>query len=89
MDFSTLAHDTLGIIRLATGVVTTLRTNAKNSVRELIDFTTYNSQVDRQCSDIEVGYSGYEGTQTIETVQLTAKNNRHCWHCWHLPSAFN
>ena len=39
--FSTLAHDTLGIIPLAAGVVTTLRTSAKNSVRELTDYTTY------------------------------------------------
>ena len=39
--FSTLAHDTLGIIPLAVGVVTTLRTSAKNSVRKLIDYTTY------------------------------------------------
>jgi len=38
--FSTLAHDTLGIILVAAGVVTTLRTNAKNSVRELIAYTT-------------------------------------------------
>ena len=39
--FSTLAHDTLGIIPLAAGVVTTLRTSAKNSVLKLIDYTTY------------------------------------------------
>ena len=39
--FSTLAHDTLGIIPLAAGVVTTLRTSAKNSVQELVDYTTY------------------------------------------------
>ena len=38
--FSTLAHDTLGIIPLAAVVVTTLRMSAKNSVRELIDYTT-------------------------------------------------
>jgi len=31
----------LGIIPLAAGVVTTLRTSAKNSVWELIDYTTY------------------------------------------------
>jgi len=31
----------LGIIPLAAGVVTTLRTSAKNSVRELIDYTAY------------------------------------------------
>jgi len=29
------------MIPLAAGVVTTLRTSAKNSVRELIDYTTY------------------------------------------------
>ena len=40
--FSTLAHDTLGIIPLAAGVVTTILKRAKNSVRELIDYTTYN-----------------------------------------------
>ena len=34
-------HDTLGIIPLAAGVVTTLLTSAKNSFRKLIDFTTY------------------------------------------------
>jgi len=39
--FSTLAHDTLGIIPLAAGLVITLRTSAKNSVRKLIDYTTY------------------------------------------------
>ena len=39
--FSTLAHDTLGIIPLAAGVETTLRRSAKNSVWELIDYTTY------------------------------------------------
>ena len=38
---STLAHDTLGIIPLAAGVVTTLRTGAKDSVQELTDYTTY------------------------------------------------
>jgi len=38
--FSTLAHDTLGIIVLAAGVVTTLRKSAKNSVPKLIDYTT-------------------------------------------------
>ena len=38
--FSTLAHDTFGIIPLVDGMVTTLRTSAKNSVRKLID-TTY------------------------------------------------
>ena len=37
--FSTLAHDTLGIIPLAAGVVITLCTSAKNSVRELTDYT--------------------------------------------------
>jgi len=31
----------LGVIPLAAGVVTTLRTSAKNSVRKLIDYTTY------------------------------------------------
>jgi len=31
----------LGIIPLAAGVVTALRTSAKNSVRKLIDYTTY------------------------------------------------
>ena len=36
--FSTLAH-TLGIIPLACGVVITLCTSAKNSVRELTDYT--------------------------------------------------
>ena len=41
LGFSTLARDTLGIIPLAAGVVTTLRTSAKNSVWELIDYTTY------------------------------------------------
>jgi len=39
--FSTLAHDTLGIIPLAAGVVTTLCKRAKNSVLEHIDYTTY------------------------------------------------
>ena len=39
--FSTVAHDTLGITPLAAGVVTTLRTSAKNSVQKLIDYTTY------------------------------------------------
>jgi len=39
--FSTLAHDTLGIIPLAAGVVTKLRRSAKNSVRELIDYSMY------------------------------------------------
>jgi hypothetical protein len=39
--FSTLAHDTLGITPLAAGVVTVLHTSAKNSVRELIDYTSY------------------------------------------------
>ena len=39
--FSTLAHDTLRIIPLAAGVVTTLHTTAKNSVRKLIDYTAY------------------------------------------------
>jgi len=34
-------HDTLGIIPLAAVVVTTLSTSTKNSVRELIDYTTY------------------------------------------------
>jgi len=43
--FSTLDHDTLGIIPLAAGVVTTLRTSANNSVRELIDYTTYVQRV--------------------------------------------
>ena len=43
--FSTLAHDTLGIIPLAAGVVTTLRTSAKNSVRELINYTTYMADI--------------------------------------------
>jgi len=36
-----LASDTLGIITLAAGVVTTLRTSTKYSVRELTDYTTY------------------------------------------------
>ena len=31
----------MGIITLAAGVVTTLRTSAKNSVRKVIDHTTY------------------------------------------------
>jgi len=31
----------LGITPLAAGVATTLRTRAKNSVRELIDYTSY------------------------------------------------
>jgi len=31
----------LGIIPLEAGLVTTLRTSAKNSVWELIDYTTY------------------------------------------------
>jgi hypothetical protein len=35
--FSPLSHDTLGITPLAAGVVTTLHTSAKNSVRELAD----------------------------------------------------
>ena len=39
--FSTLADDTLGIITLAAGVVTTLHTSAKNSVWELFDYSTY------------------------------------------------
>jgi len=39
--FSTLAYDTLGIIPLAAGVVSTLRTSAKNSVRDLIDYTMH------------------------------------------------
>jgi len=39
--FSTLAHDTLGIKLLVASVVTILRTSAKNTVRELIDYTTY------------------------------------------------
>jgi len=39
--FSTLAHDTLGIIPLAAGVVTIPLTSAKISVRELIDYTIY------------------------------------------------
>jgi hypothetical protein len=39
--FSTLAHDILGITPLAAGMVTTLRTSAKNSVRELIDYASY------------------------------------------------
>ena len=39
--FSTLAHDTLGIIPLTAGVVTTLCTSTKNSVWNLIDYTTY------------------------------------------------
>jgi len=39
--FSTLAHDTLGIIPLAAVEVTTLCTSAKNSVRKLTDYTTY------------------------------------------------
>jgi len=43
--FSTLAHDTLGIIPLAAGVVTILRTSAKNSVWELIDYTTYCNEI--------------------------------------------
>jgi len=36
-----MTHDTLGTIPLAAGVVTTLRTSAKISVREIIDYTTY------------------------------------------------
>ena len=47
--FSTLAHDTLGIIPLAAGVVTTLRMSAKNSVCELIDYTTYITFVFTMC----------------------------------------
>ena len=43
--FSTLTYDTLGIIPLAASVVTTLRTSAKNSVRELIDYTTLSPTV--------------------------------------------
>jgi len=39
--FSTLTHDTLGIIPLVAGVVTTLCRSAKNSVWELTDYTTY------------------------------------------------
>ena len=39
--FSTLAHDTLGVIPLVAGVVTTFHTSAKNSVQKLIDYTTY------------------------------------------------
>jgi len=39
--FSTPAHDTLGIIPLVAGVVTTLRMSTKNSVWELIDYTTF------------------------------------------------
>jgi hypothetical protein len=38
---STLAHHTLGIISLAAGVVTRLRTSAKNSAPELIAYTSY------------------------------------------------
>ena len=38
--FSTIAHDTLGIIPLAAGVVTTLRTSTKNSAQKLIDYTS-------------------------------------------------
>jgi len=37
--FSTLAPYTLGIIPLAAGVVTTLRTSTKNSVRKLTVYT--------------------------------------------------
>jgi len=48
--FSTLAHDTLGIILLAAGMVTTLRTSAKNSIRKLIDFTTYYSLITHDIS---------------------------------------
>jgi len=43
--FSTLSHDTLGIIPLAAGVVITLRTSAKILVRNLIDYTTYISRL--------------------------------------------
>jgi len=43
--FSILAHDTLGIIPLAAGVVTTLRLSAKNSVWKLIDYTMYTTDV--------------------------------------------
>ena len=39
--FSALAHDTLRIIPLAAGVVTTVCSSAKNAVRELTDYTTY------------------------------------------------
>ena len=39
--FSTLGHDTLEIIPPMAGVITTLRTSTKNSVWELIDYTTY------------------------------------------------
>jgi len=46
--FSTLAHDTLGIIPLVAGVVNTLRTSAKNAVQKLIDYTMYSSS---QCGD--------------------------------------
>jgi hypothetical protein len=45
LDFSTLAHDTLGITPLAAGVVTTLRTRAKISFQELIDYTSYLRQI--------------------------------------------
>jgi len=38
--FSTLSHATLGITPLAAGVVTTLRTIAKISVRKLTDYTS-------------------------------------------------
>jgi len=39
--FSTLAYDTLGIIPLVAGVVTTLCMSAKKFSLELIDYTTY------------------------------------------------
>jgi len=41
----------LGIIPLAAGVVTALRTSAKNSVRKLIDYTTY-STAEVICSSV-------------------------------------
>jgi hypothetical protein len=39
--FSTLAHDTLRTTPLVAGMVTTLRMSVKNSVQELIDYTSY------------------------------------------------
>jgi len=39
--FQYTTHDTLGIIPLVAGVVTTLCTSAKNSVQKLTDYTKY------------------------------------------------
>jgi hypothetical protein len=61
----------LGIISPAAGVVTTHRTSAKNSVRELIDYTTY------ETGEWSKDFTGYNITLNGGGGQGAAKCSDH------------